>query len=55
MCYMKYSLEKLIQEVNDAMKRADMVNDAFSHIFGEPTPREEYEAREIESMREREA
>ena len=43
--------EKELQELNLAMERADMANDAFAHLFGEPTPREDYEATEIEAMR----
>jgi len=32
----KHSLEKAIVDVNEALARADVANDAFTHIFGDP-------------------
>ena len=49
----KYSPKKAKKDVNDTMERASMVNNAFTHIFDEPTAREDYERTEIQAMKDR--
>lgn len=50
----KYAFEKALQDLDDSMKQADVANDAFTHIFGAITPREDYEETEVQALREKE-
>ena len=49
---MKDRRERLLEEADYAIKLAQLANDSFTHIFGEPTAREDYERTELEAMRE---
>ncbi len=60
----RYAIDKAFKEINEVMNRADVSNNAFTHIFGEPEIHEdnypedtserlaEYRAEEAEHLRD---